>query len=125
MFGALRAGLILVNTNPLYTPREMRHQFIDSGAKAIIIAENFAANLEQVIAETQIKTVILTSIGEMLGFKGLIVNFVIRRIKRMVPKFSLPNTVCFSDALKEGQIFTITPFPSSPDEPPVSQKAPC
>ena len=116
MFGALRAGLILVNTNPLYTPREMRHQFIDSGAKAIIIAENFAANLEQVIAETQIKTVILTSIGEMLGFKGLIVNFVIRRIKRMVPKFNLPNTVCFSDALKQGQKFSIPPFPSSPDD---------
>lgn len=116
MFGALRAGLILVNTNPLYTPREMRHQFVDSGAKAIIIAENFAANLQQVIAETQIKTVIMTSIGEMLGFKGVIVNFVIRNVKKMVPKFSLPNTVCFTDALKQGQKFTIEPFQSSPDD---------
>lgn len=75
LFGALRAGLILVNTNPLYTPREMKHQFTDSGAKAIVIAENFAANLQQVIGETQIKTVILTSIGEMLGLKGAVVNF--------------------------------------------------
>ncbi len=116
MFGALRAGLILVNTNPLYTPREMRHQFVDSGAKAIIIAENFAANLEQVISETQIKTVIVTSIGEMLGFKGVIVNFVIRHIKKMVPKFNLPNTVCFMDAVKQGQKFTIAPFSSSPDD---------
>ncbi len=116
MFGALRAGMILVNTNPLYTPREMRHQFVDSGAKAIIIAENFAANLQQVIAETQIKTVILTSIGEMLGMKGPIVNFVIRRIKRLVPKFELPNTVCFGDALKQGKKFSIEPFQSGPDD---------
>ncbi len=116
MFGALRAGLILVNTNPLYTPREMRHQFVDSGAKAIIIAENFAANLQQIIAETQIKTVILTSIGEMLGLKGPIVNFVIRRVKKMVPKFELPNTVCFTDALKEGKRFSIEPFQSGPED---------
>ncbi|MBL7826093.1 MAG: AMP-binding protein [Saprospiraceae bacterium] len=116
MFGVLRAGLILVNTNPLYTPREMRHQFVDSGAKAIIIAENFAHNLEQVIAETQIKTVIVTSIGEMLGFKGAIVNFVIRKVKKMVPKYNLPNTVCFMDAVKQGAKFTIEPFQSSPDD---------
>jgi len=116
MFGALRAGMILVNTNPLYTPREMRHQFVDSGAKAIIIAENFAANLQQVIAETEIKTVILTSIGEMLGMKGPIVNFVIRKIKKMVPKFELPNTVCFGDALKQGKKFSIEPFQSGPDD---------
>lgn len=116
MFGALRAGMILVNTNPLYTPREMRHQFVDSGAKAIIIAENFAANLQQVIADTQIKTVILTSIGEMLGWKGCIVNFVIRRVKKMVPKFELPNTVRFADTLKLGKKFSIEPFQSGPDD---------
>ncbi|MDO8367284.1 MAG: AMP-binding protein, partial [Saprospiraceae bacterium] len=86
MFGVLRAGMILVNTNPLYTPREMKHQFVDSGAKAILIAENFAGNLQHIIEETQIKTVILTSIGEMLGLKGAIVNFVVRRVKKMVPK---------------------------------------
>jgi long-chain acyl-CoA synthetase len=116
LFGALRAGLIVVNTNPLYTPREMRHQFVDSGAKAIVIAENFAANLEQIIGETQIKTVILTSIGEMLGIKGVLVNFIVRRVKKMVPKYNLTNTVCFTDALKQGRKFTIKPFTSGPDD---------
>ena len=84
LLGALRAGLVVVNTNPLYTPREMRHQFVDSGAKAIVIAENFAANLQQVLGETQIRTVIVASIGEMLGLKGFIVNFVVRSIKKML-----------------------------------------
>ncbi|MBL7808180.1 MAG: AMP-binding protein [Saprospiraceae bacterium] len=116
MFGVLRAGLILVNTNPLYTPREMKHQFIDSGAKAILIAENFAHNLEQIIGETQIKTVILTSIGEMLGLKGSIVNFVVRRVKKMVPKYKLSNTVCFNDAIKQGRKFTLEPFKGGPDD---------
>lgn len=116
LFGALRAGLILVNTNPLYTPREMKHQFTDSGAKAIIIAENFACNLQQVIGETQIKTVILTSIGEMLGLKGAIVNFVVRNIKKLVPKYTLANTVSFKTALREGRNFTIKPFQSGPDD---------
>ncbi|MCB0527319.1 MAG: AMP-binding protein [Lewinellaceae bacterium] len=116
LFGALRAGLILVNTNPLYTPREMRHQFTDSGAKAVIIAENFAANLQQILGETQIKTVIVTSIGEMLGLKGVMVNFVVRKIRRMVPKFDIPNTVQFGEALKMGRKFTIKPFPISPDD---------
>jgi long-chain acyl-CoA synthetase len=116
MFGILRAGLILVNTNPLYTPREMKHQFADSGAKAILIAENFAANLAQIIDETQIKTVILTSIGEMLGLKGSIVNFVVRRVKKMVPKYKLANTVCFNDAIKQGSKFTLEPFKGGPDD---------
>jgi long-chain acyl-CoA synthetase len=116
LFGALRAGLVLVNTNPLYTPREMKHQFIDSGAKAIIIAENFAANLEQIIGETQIKTVILTSVGEMLGFRGAIVNFVIRNIKKLVPKFNLPNTVSFTEAVSQGRKFTVKPFQAGPDD---------
>lgn len=111
IFGALRAGLIIVNTNPLYTPREMEHQFIDSGVKAIVIAENFAANLEQVIAKTSIEVVITTSIGEMLGtLKGAFVNFVIRNIKRKVPRYSIPNTVCFTEALKQGKGFSILPF---------------
>lgn len=108
LFGALRAGLIVVNTNPLYTPREMRHQFTDSGAKAIVIAENFASNLEKIIGDTNITTVITTSIGEMLGFpKKHIVNFVVRNIKKMVPAFDIPNTVSFSDALKQGKRFTL------------------
>lgn len=116
MFGALRAGLIVVNTNPLYTPREMRHQFVDSGATAIVIAENFAANLQQIIGETQIKTVILTSIGEMLGLKGKIVNFVVRKIKRMVPKYELPNTVSFLYAVREGKKFSIPAHQSTLDD---------
>lgn len=117
LFGALRAGLVVVNTNPLYTPREMLHQFDDSGVKAVVIAENFAANLQAIIKETQIKTVILASIGEMLGFpKGNIVNFVVRRIKKMVPPFHLPNTVPFMEALKHGRKFTLPSFKASADD---------
>lgn len=109
LFGVLRAGLVIVNTNPLYTPREMRHQFTDSGAKAILLAENFAANLEQVIAETSIKTVILTSVGEMLGFKGIIVDFVLRKVKKMIPAYNLSNTVRFKDALRKGKGIAVKP----------------
>ncbi len=117
LFGALRAGLVVVNTNPLYTPREMLHQFDDSGVKAIVIAENFAANLQAIVKETQIKTVILASIGEMLGFpKGNIVNFVVRRIKKMVPPFHLANTVPFMEALKHGRKFTLPSFKASADD---------
>ena len=116
MYGALRAGLVLVNTNPLYTPREMKHQFCDSGAKAIIIAENFAYNLEQILPETPIKTVIVTSIGEMLGFKGKIVNVVVRYVKKLVPKYRLENTVTVTHAIKQGEKFTIKPFDSKPDD---------
>ena len=117
LFGALRAGLIVVNTNPLYTPREMKHQFNDSGVKAILIVENFAHNLEEIIQDTGIKIVLVTSIGEMLGpIKGFIVNFVIRRIRKMVPKYQLANTVTFKEALKQGKRFSIKDFPSGPDD---------
>ncbi|MEO1515705.1 MAG: AMP-binding protein [Bacteroidota bacterium] len=117
LFGALRAGIIVVNTNPLYTPREMEHQFTDSGVKAIVIAENFAANLEKIISKTGIKTVIVTSIGEMLGFfKGALVNFVIRYIKRMVPKYDIPNTVTFSEAIKQGKRFSLDIHRGKPDD---------
>lgn len=117
LFGSLRAGLVVVNTNPLYTAHEMKHQFVDSGVKAIVIAENFAANLQKIIGETQISTVIVTSIGEMLGFfKGSIVNFVVRNVKKMVPSYSIPNTVKFSDAVKQGRQFTIKEFSSNPDD---------
>lgn len=111
VFGALKAGLIIVNTNPMYTPREMLFQFEDSGVKAIVIVENFAANLESVISKTQIETVIMTSIGEMLGsIKGSIVNFAVRYIKRLVPKYNLSNVVSFSHALEEGKKFKIKEF---------------
>ncbi len=117
LFGALRAGLVVVNTNPLYTPREMRHQFTDAGVKAIVIAENFASNLEKVMKDTQIKTVIVTSIGELLGtVKGTITNFVVRSVKKMVPKFNIPNTVSFSEAVKQGKKFTLPDYKSNPDD---------
>ena len=103
LFGAIKSGLIVVNTNPLYTPREMRHQFIDSGAVAIIIVANFAHNLEEIIADTPIKTVIVTELGDMLGgFKKWLVNFVVKRIKKMVPAYNLPGAISFSKALREG-----------------------
>ncbi|MGH1436788.1 MAG: AMP-binding protein [Lewinella sp.] len=117
LYGAFRAGLVVVNTNPLYTPREMKHQFNDSGAKAIIIAENFAANLEAILKETSITTVITTSIGELLGFpKKIVVNFVVRKLKRMVPKFNISNTVTFSEALSQGKKFKLPEFTSNPED---------
>ncbi|MCB0495486.1 MAG: AMP-binding protein [Cyclobacteriaceae bacterium] len=104
IFGALRAGLIVVNTNPLYTPREMKHQFNDSGTTAIVIVANFANHLEEIIADTAIKTVIVTELGDLLGgLKKTIVNFVVKRIKKMVPPYHLPQAVSFSKALKEGR----------------------
>lgn len=104
LFGALRAGLTVVNTNPLYTDREMKHQFNDAGVKAVVIAENFAYNLEKILPETDIKHVILTSVGGMFGgIKGFVVNFVLRKVRKMIPSFSLPNAVRFNKAVKKGR----------------------
>lgn len=101
--GALRAGLIVVNTNPLYTPREMEYQFKDAGVTAIVIVSNFASNLEKIIGNTSIKHVILTDLGDMLGgLKRPLVNFVVRNIKKMVPPFNLPGAISFRKALKAG-----------------------
>ncbi len=117
LFGAMRAGIIVVNTNPLYTTREMRHQFTDSGVKAIVIAENFASKLQEIISDTNIKVVITASIGEMLGtFKGAMVNFVVRKVKRMVPKFDLANSVTFKESLAQGKKFKLVPHSGTPDE---------
>ena len=117
LFGAFRAGLVVVNTNPLYTPREMHHQFKDSGAKAVIIAENFASNLEKILDDTEIKTVILTSVGELLGFpKKALVNFVVRSVKRMVPKYDIPNTVTFTEALSQGKKFSLPQLKGTPED---------
>jgi long-chain acyl-CoA synthetase len=103
MFGALRAGLVVVNTNPLYTAREMKHQFKDSGASAIVILANFAHNLEKVLPETSIKTVIVTEIGDMLGgFKGILVNWVVKNIKKMVPSYRLKGAINFKQAMTLG-----------------------
>ena len=108
-FGALRAGLIVVNTNPLYTPREMEHQFKDSGAKAIVIVANFAFNLEKILANTKIEHIILTELGDLLGgFKGALVNFVVKNIKKMVPAFKLPTSVPFKAVLKKGATLTFS-----------------
>ncbi len=108
LFGAMKVGLEVVNTNPLYTPREMQHQFEDSGVKAILILENFAHNLQKILNHTNIELIITTSIGEMLpSVKGAITNFVVRRVKKMVPSYQLPNEVKFSKALKEGKKSTL------------------
>ncbi|MGB3548598.1 MAG: AMP-binding protein [Saprospiraceae bacterium] len=117
LFGALRAGLIVVNTNPLYTPREMAHQFTDSGAKAIVIAENFASNLQAIIKNTEINTVIVTSLGELLSFpKKHLVNFVVRNVKKMVPDYDLPNSVDFGTALNEGKKYKLPTFTNLPGD---------
>lgn len=103
LFGILRAGLIVVNTNPLYTAREMKHQFRDSGAKAIVILANSAHLLEEILPETNIETVVVTEVGDMLGFpKSLLINSVVKYVKKMVPKFNLPKAYTFHDALELG-----------------------
>lgn len=108
-FGALRAGLTVVNTNPLYTPREMEHQFKDSGAKAIVIVENFANSLEKIVKNTAIQHIIITKIGDMIpGLKGWITNFVVKNIKKMVPAYHLDKTVSFNDTLKKGAALKFT-----------------
>jgi long-chain acyl-CoA synthetase len=99
----LRAGYAVVNVNPLYTPRELEHQLKDSGAEAVIVLENFATTVEKVIAKTDVKHVIVGSMGDLLGFKGVIVNLVVRRVKKMVPAYSLPGAVAFNDALSAGR----------------------
>jgi long-chain acyl-CoA synthetase len=102
MFGTLRAGCTVVNVNPLYTARELEHQLRDSGAEAIVILENFAAVLQQVRAKTPLKHIVITSLGEMLGLKGVVVNLVVRKVKKMVPPFELPGAVRFKVTLAEG-----------------------
>jgi long-chain acyl-CoA synthetase len=104
LFGALRAGYTIVNCNPLYTPRELEHQLNDSGAQAIVILENFARTLEAVIARTQVKTVVTTQIGDLLGFpRSALVNFAVKRVKKMVPAWTLAGAVSFPEALAQGR----------------------
>ncbi|UJD89209.1 long-chain-fatty-acid--CoA ligase FadD [Rahnella aquatilis] len=104
LFGVLRAGMVVVNVNPLYTPRELEHQLNDSGASAIVIVSNFAHTLEKVVYKTQIKHVILTRMGDQLSAaKGTLVNFVVKYIKRLVPKYHLPNAISFRTALQRGR----------------------
>jgi long-chain acyl-CoA synthetase len=113
----LRAGYIVVNVNPLYTARELEHQLVDSGSEAIIVLENFATTLEQVLPKTPIKHIVVASMGEMLGgAKGLLVNFVVRSVKKMVPPFALPNAVRFKDMLAQGKRMTFTAFDAAPTD---------
>ncbi len=103
MFGALMAGLVVVNTNPLYTSREMKHQYKDSGASAIVILANFAHNLEKILPETSIKTVVITELGDMLGgLKGILVNWVVKNVKKMVPKYHIRGAIKFKRAMQLG-----------------------
>ena len=117
LFGILQAGLVAVNTNPLYTPRELEYQLKDSGATTIVVLENFANTLELVLPRTQIKHVIVASIGEMFGMiKGALMNFVIRKVKKMVPEYRIPNTVTFQTALKQGAANTFEPVELTRDD---------
>ena len=113
----LRAGMVVVNVNPLYTPRELEHQLKDSGAKAIVILENFAATLERVQATVPARTVVLAAMGDMLGLlKGTLVNHVVRKVKKMVPPFRLPGALRFNDVLRAGRGMTYTPPAVGPDD---------
>ena len=113
----LRAGYVVVNVNPLYTPRELEHQLKDSGAKVIVMVENFATTLQQVMSAVPTKKVILTALGDMLGFpKSLIVNYVVRKVKKMVPAYELPGAVAFNDALSQGRSKSFKPASVGPDD---------
>jgi long-chain acyl-CoA synthetase len=104
LFGILRAGMTVVNVNPLYTPRELKHQLIDSNAKAIVIVENFACTLSEVIKDTSVETVLLTSLGDMLSpLKKMITNFAVKYVKKIIPAFDIPNAGKFLSALKQGR----------------------
>ncbi len=113
----LRAGMVVVNVNPLYTARELDHQLRDSGAKAIVIVENFAHTLQACIANTGVKHVVVAAMGDRLGaLKGALVNYVVRRVKKMVPAFSLPGSVRFNAALAQGEGRTLSPVAVGPDD---------
>jgi long-chain acyl-CoA synthetase len=112
----LRAGLVLVNVNPLYTPRELKHQLQDSGAKAIFILENFAKTLQEVAADVPTRHVIVASMGDLLGLKGLLVNHVVRKVKKMVPPFNLAGAVTFKHALRDGSLIELRKISPDPDD---------
>lgn len=108
LFGVLRAGMVVVNVNPLYTPRELKHQLIDSGAKAIVVVSNFARTLEEVVDQTPVKSVIITGLGDLLSApKRTLVNFVVKYIKKLVPKYDLPHALSMRDTLTRGAVCNI------------------
>jgi len=117
LFGILRAGMVVVNVNPLYTPRELEHQLKDSGAKAIVILENFAHTLEQVIARTPVKHVVVAAMGDLLGaVKGTLVNFAVRNVKKMVPAFRFDNAIRFNDMLGAASRLALTRVEIGPED---------
>ncbi len=116
LFGILRAGCTVVNVNPLYTARELEHQLTDSGAEMIVVVENFAHTVEEVVGKTKVRQVVVTTIGELLGFKGLIVDFVLRHVKKMVPAWRLPGSIRLGDALAEGRRAKLDDVPLAHDD---------
>jgi long-chain acyl-CoA synthetase len=111
--GAIKAGLIVVNTNPLYTPREMEHQFKDAGVSAVLILDNFASNLEVILDKIPARHIIVTRMGDMMGtFKGMLVNFVVKTVKKMVPAYHIPNAISFKDVISKGSQLKL-------DKPPI------
>ncbi len=117
LFGAIKAGLVIVNTNPLYTEREMKHQFNDAGVTTVVILANFAHNLQKIVSETKIQHVIVTELGDALGFpKSLVVNTVVKHVKKMVPEFSLPDAISLNQALERGARLTCVRVPMELDE---------
>jgi long-chain acyl-CoA synthetase len=116
LFGTLRAGATVVNVNPLYTARELEHQLVDSGAEVIVVLENFAATLAEVVAKTRVKHVVVTSMGELMGVKGLLVNFIVRRVKKMVKPWRIANAIHVSDVLAEGRRRPLARVPLSHDD---------
>ncbi|MCZ7484520.1 long-chain fatty acid--CoA ligase [Rhizobium rhizogenes] len=107
VYGILRAGMIVVNVNPLYTPRELEHQLKDSGAKALFVLENFAHVAQQAVPKTAVRHVVVATMGDLLGFKGHIVNLVVRKVKKLVPAYAIPGSISFNAVLKEGQGFSL------------------
>jgi long-chain acyl-CoA synthetase len=116
LFGVLRAGCTVVNVNPLYTARELEHQLIDSGAEVLVVVENFARTFQEIAAKTKVRKVIVTSIGELLGFKGLVVDLVLRKVKKMSPAWSLPEALRLSDALADGRKRKLEKVPVGHDD---------
>ena len=109
VYGILRAGMIVVNVNPLYTPRELEHQLKDSGAKAIFVLENFAHVAQQAVPKTAVRHVVVAAMGDLLGLKGHIVNLMVRKVKKLVPAYTIPGSISFKAMLKEGQGFSLKP----------------
>ena len=117
IFGVLRAGLTVVNVNPMYTPRELKHQLVDSGASVLLVVDNFGKTAQEALAGTQVRQVITTALGDLVGFpKGAIVNFVLKYVKKMVPDYDIPGTVRFKDTLTLGQLHTLPDIEIDPGD---------